>query len=148
MSSFVDQLNSDIKQAMRDKNKLKLSTLRLLKSALQNEQIKSGAELTDEEVLSVLTRETKQRKESLVEFEQAGRQELVENTQMELEFLYHYLPRQLTEDEIESVVVETIREVNATSKADMGKVMGAIMPKIKGIADGNVVKKMVEEQLS
>ncbi|KYD12336.1 GatB/YqeY domain-containing protein [Saccharococcus caldoxylosilyticus] len=147
--SLVDRLNDDMKQAMKSREKEKLSVLRMLKAALQNEAIKLGkSELSEDEELTVLSRELKQRKDSLQEFENAGRADLVEKTKVELEIVQSYMPKPLTEEELLEIVKQTIAEVGASSKADMGKVMGAIMPKVKGKADGSLVNKLVQQQLS
>lgn len=147
--SLLERLNNDMKQAMRDKDKEKLSVIRMVKSSLQNEAIKLGTSaLSIEQELTVLTREVKQRKDSLQEFEKAGRQDLADKLDGELNILHAYLPQQLTEEEVRTIVQETIAEVGASSKADMGKVMGAIMPKVKGKADGAIVNKLVAQLLS
>ncbi|GAJ38116.1 GatB/YqeY domain-containing protein [Saccharococcus caldoxylosilyticus] len=147
--SLLDRLNDDMKQAMKSREKEKLSVLRMLKAALQNEAIKLGkSELSEDEELTVLSRELKQRKDSLQEFENAGRADLVEKTKVELEIVQSYMPKPLTEEELLEIVKQTIAEVGASSKADMGKVMGAIMPKVKGKADGSLVNKLVQQQLS
>ncbi|WP_417899541.1 GatB/YqeY domain-containing protein [Bacillus haimaensis] len=146
--SLLERLNTDIKQAMKDKDKEKLSVLRMVKSAIQNEAIKHGRDLTEEEELTVLSRELKQRKDSLHEFDKAGREDLVHKLQGELAIVEHYMPEQLSEEEVSAIVQQTISDVNATSKADMGKVMGALMPKVKGKADGSLVNKLVQQHLS
>ncbi|WP_243290605.1 GatB/YqeY domain-containing protein [Bacillus sp. FJAT-47783] len=147
--SLLERLNQDMKQAMKNKEKDRLTVIRTVKASLQNEGIKLGkSELTEEEELTVLSRELKQRKDSLQEFDNAGRSDLVEKTQSEIDILTDYMPKQLSEDELLQIVNETIAEVNASSKADMGKVMGAIMPKVKGKADGSLVNKLVIQQLS
>lgn len=146
--SLLDILNSDMKQAMRDKEKKKLSVIRMVKAALQNEGIHLGRELTTDEELTVFTRELKQRRDSFQEFSKAGRDDLSENVQEEITILTKYMPEQLSEEEIRQIVRETIAEVGASSKADMGKVMGGIMPKVKGKADGALVNKLVQEGLS
>ncbi len=147
--SLLDTLNQDMKQAMRNKEKQKLSTIRMVKASLQNEAIKLGNEsLSEEAELTVLARELKQRKDSLREFKEAGRDDLVENLDREIEFLQEYMPEQLSDDELEAIVVETIAQVQATSKQEMGKVMGALMPKVKGKADGTQVNKLVQKHLS
>ncbi|MBB6285022.1 MULTISPECIES: GatB/YqeY domain-containing protein [Geobacillus] len=146
---LLDRLNDDMKQAMKNKEKEKLSVLRMLKAALQNEAIKLGkSPLTEDEELTVLSRELKQRKDSLQEFENAGRSDLVEKAKTEIEIVQSYMPKPLTEDELRELIQQTIKEVGASSKADMGKVMGAIMPKVKGKADGSLVNKLVQQQLS
>ncbi|ADI26036.1 GatB/YqeY domain-containing protein [Geobacillus zalihae] len=147
--SLLDRLNDDMKQAMKNKEKEKLSVLRMLKAALQNEAIKLGkSPLSEDEELTVLSRELKQRKDSLQEFENAGRSDLVEKVKTEIEIVQSYMPTPLTEDELRDLIEQTIKEVGASSKADMGKVMGAIMPKVKGRADGSLVNKLVQQQLS
>ncbi|GLY10007.1 GatB/YqeY domain-containing protein [Pseudobacillus badius] len=147
--SLLERLNDDIKQAMKNKDKEKLTVIRMLKASLQNEAIKAGSQgLTEDEELAVLSREVKQRKDSLHEFEKAGRVDLVSKIQTELTYVNSYMPEQLSDEEIEAIVQETIAQVNASSKADIGKVMGALMPKIKGRADGGLVNKLVQQKLS
>ncbi len=147
--SLLNQLNDDMKQAMRAKDKEKLSVIRMVKASLQNEAIHLGVDtLTAEDELTILSRELKQRNDSLKEFTNAGRNDLVEKIEKEIEILQVYMPKQLTEAEIEEIVTNTITEVNATSKKDFGKVMGAIMPKVKGKADGSLVQKLVQKHLN
>jgi uncharacterized protein YqeY len=146
--SLLNELNQDMKQAMKDKNKQKLSVIRMLKASLQNEAIKHGRELNEEEELTVLVREMKQRKDSLQEFEKAGRDDLAASLHEEIVVLTPYLPKQLTEEELVEIVAQTISETGASSKAEMGKVMGALMPKVKGKADGGLVNRIVQQQLS
>lgn len=145
---LVERLTEDMKQAMKAKDKDRLAVIRMVKSAFQNEAIKQGRDLSDEEALTVLNRELKQRKDSLQEFANAGRDDLVEKTKQEIAVLMDYMPEQLSEEELLQIVKETIAEVNASSKADMGKVMSAIMPKVKGKADGSLVNRIVMQQLS
>ncbi|EDL63033.1 GatB/YqeY domain-containing protein [Bacillus sp. SG-1] len=147
--SLLDRLNNDMKQAMRNKEKEKLSVIRMLKASLQNEAIKHGKqELSQDEELTVLSREVKQRKDSLQEFQNAGREDLVEKIQTELTYVEIYMPEQLSEDEVSEIIKQAIDETGAASKADMGKVMGAIMPKVKGKADGALVNKLVQNHLA
>ena len=147
--SLVERLNSDMKQAMKDKDKDKLSVIRMMKASLQNEGIKLGKqELSEDEELTVLSRELKQRKDSLQEFDKAGRQDLTEKLHAEIAVVESYMPKQLSEEELDALVAEAIAQTNATSKADMGKVMSAIMPKVKGKADGSLVNKLVLQHLS
>ncbi|MCA0171820.1 GatB/YqeY domain-containing protein [Bacillus sp. RAR_GA_16] len=146
--SLNDRLTADMKVAMKNKEKHKLSVIRMVKSSLQNESIKVGHELTEEEELTVLTREVKQRKDSLLEFEKAGRSDLVQNLDEELSILSVYLPKQLSEEEVDQIVQEVISETGASSKKDMGKVMGALMPRVKGKADGGLVNRLVQKNLS
>ena len=147
--SLLERLNNDMKQAMKNKEKDKLSVIRMVKASLQNEAIKLGTkELSEDAELTVLSREVKQRKDSLHEFDKAGRQDLVDKLHTELSIVELYLPKQLSEDELSEIVKETISEVGAKSKAEMGKVMAAIMPKVKGKADGSLVNKFVQQHLS
>jgi uncharacterized protein len=147
--SLLERLNNDMKQAMKNKEKDKLSVIRMVKASLQNEAIKIGTkELSEDVELTILSREVKQRKDSLHEFDKAGRQDLVDKLHTELSIVELYLPKQLSEEELSEIVKETIAEVGATSKAEMGKVMAAIMPKIKGKADGSLVNKFVQQHLS
>lgn len=145
--SVMERLDQDMKQAMKDRAALKLSVIRMVKAALKNEEINKGRPLSEDEVLTILTRELKQRRESLHEFEKAGRVELASKTREEIDVLSAYLPAQLSEDELREIVREAIATTNASSKKEMGKVMGAIMPKVKGRADGNLVQKVVSEEL-
>lgn len=147
--SLLEQLNQDMKQAMKQKNKDALSVVRMVKASLQNEQIKLGKDiLSEDEELTVLSRELKQRKDSLHEFKSAGRDDLVKKLETEINILQEYMPKQLSDEELEAIVQSTIQEVNATTKKDMGKVMSAIMPKVKGKADGSKINKLVQQYLS
>lgn len=145
---LLERLNEDMKQAMREKDKDRLSVIRMVKAAMQNEAIHLGVkELTEEQELTVLTREVKQRKESLKEFSAAKRDDLVAKVEKELAILSAYMPEQLSEAELEQLVKVTISQLGASSKQDFGKVMGAIMPKVKGRADGKVVQNLVKQLL-
>ena len=146
--SILNQLNEDMKTAMRAKDKDSLTTIRMIKSAIQNEEIRKGSELNQDEEIAIVSREKKQRLESLNEFEKAERDDLVEKLNRELEIVNKYLPEQLAEDEVRGIVNETISEVGAESMQDMGKVMSTIMPKVAGRADGGTINKLVREELS
>ncbi|WAA10373.1 GatB/YqeY domain-containing protein [Fervidibacillus albus] len=147
--SLLDRLSGDMKEAMKNKEKERLSVIRMIKASLQNEAIKLGKkQLTDDEELTVLSREVKQRKDSLHEFEKAGRTDLIEKTKKELTYINAYLPEQLSEDELKSIIEQTMADIGASSKADIGKVMAAVMPKVKGKADGATVNRLVQRLLS
>ncbi|MGF9963214.1 GatB/YqeY domain-containing protein [Bacillus rhizoplanae] len=146
--SLLGRLNDDMKQAMKNKEKQKLTVIRMVKAALQNEEIKLQHSLAEDEELTVLAREVKQYKDSLLEFEKAGREDLVDKLKSEIQILETYLPEQLTEEELATVIQQVISEVGAASKADMGKVMSAVMPKVKGKADGSQVNKLVSQLLA
>jgi uncharacterized protein len=147
--SLLDKLNQDMKQAMRNKDKDTLSVIRMVKSSLQNEAIKQGTDsLSQDDELTVLNRELKQRKDSLQEFLKANREDLAEKLKTEIDVLQKYMPAQLSEEELLNIIKDTVAEVGAQSKADIGKVMGKLMPKVKGKADGTIVNKLVQQQLS
>jgi uncharacterized protein len=146
--SLLAKIDQDLKEAMRNKDKVRLSAIRMLKSAIKKREIEKRGSLTDEEIMDVISREIKQRRDSISEYEKAGRQDLVDKEQAEVEVLMAYLPEQLTEEELRSLVRQVIEEVGASSKADMGKVMSAIMPKVKGRADGRVVNQIVQQLLA
>ncbi|WP_010097051.1 GatB/YqeY domain-containing protein [Ornithinibacillus scapharcae] len=147
--SLLTRLNDDMKQAMKNKDKERLSVIRMLKASIQNESIKLGkSDLLEDEDLTILSRELKQRKDSLQEFKSAGREDLVEKLEMEIKIIQEYMPAQLSDEELAAIVQETIRETGASSKKDMGKVMSAVMPKVKGKADGAAINKLVQEFLN
>lgn len=146
--SLSDKIMADMKTAMKNHDKTALNTIRMIKSALMNEKIKLGHDLTPDEELTVLNREKKQREEAIEEFAKAKRNDLVEETKKELAVVEKYMPKQMSKDELEAAVKETIDEVGAKGKSDFGKVMKALMPKIKGRADGKVASQAVRDQLS
>lgn len=142
------QISDDMKEAMKTKNNATLSTLRLLRSALKNKQIDVGHELSDEEVLVVVKAQGKQLKDGLDAFVSAGREDLAQGIRAELIVLEVYLPAQMPDEQLEAIVKQVIEQTGATSKQDMGKVMGAAMKAAGGGADGNRVKLIVERMFS
>ncbi|MDT7014537.1 GatB/YqeY domain-containing protein [Levilactobacillus namurensis] len=146
--SLETQLTEDLKTAMKAHDKLTLSVVRMMKAAVMNEKVKQGHDLTPDEELTVVTRELKQRKESLEEFEKGHRDDLVQGVKAEIAIVEKYAPKQLSADEIAKIVADSIAKVGATSMGDFGKVMGAVMPQVKGKADGNQVNQAVKAQLS
>ncbi|GGC82565.1 GatB/YqeY domain-containing protein [Enterococcus wangshanyuanii] len=145
--SLLTTLNDDIKTAMKSKDKETLSVLRMLKAAIQNEQIKANRDLDGEEELTVLSREMKQRRDSLSEFEKAGRDDLADKVKIEITIVEKYMPQQLSEEEIRQIVKTAIDQTGASSPKEFGKVMSAVMPAVKGKADGNQVNAIVKELL-
>lgn len=145
--SLSDRLNEDMKQAMKSQDKFKLSVIRMVRSTIKNSEIDLKRPLDDNEVLDVLTREIKQRKDSLQEFSKAGREDLADNLSAELVILAEYMPQQLSEEEVKAIVQQTIQQIGASSKADMGKVMTALMPQVKGRADGKIINQLVQQLL-
>ena len=146
--SLLSRLNDDLKLAMKAKEKTVLQVIRMIKASLQNEQIKLGRKLTADEELTLLSREMKQRRDSLVEFEKANRDDLVEKVVAEIAIVEKYLPTQLTEEEIRQIVASEIEDTGVTSTQAFGQVMGKVMPQVKGKADGNLVNEIVKEQLN
>ncbi len=146
--SLKERLKADMKEAMKAKDKVKLSTIRMINSLIKNAEIEKRGELTDEEIIQLLMKYAKQRKESIEMYEKGGRQDLVEKEKAELAVVESYLPKQMSEEEIREIVKQTIEEVGASSVKDMGKVMKAVMPKVKGRADGSVVNRIVKELLT
>ncbi|WP_018752776.1 GatB/YqeY domain-containing protein [Paenibacillus sanguinis] len=145
--NLSERLNEDMKQAMKNQDKFKLSTIRMVRATIKNLEIDLKRTLNDNEVLDILSREIKQRKDALQEFEKAGRDDLAQQVKAEAEILAEYLPEQLSEEEIKVIVQQTIQETGASSKAEMGKVMSALMPKVKGLADGRLVNQVVKQLL-
>ena len=145
--SLLEQLTNDMKEAMKAKDKVTLGVVRMVKSSVSNEHIKLGHDLTADEELAVLSREMKQRVEELESYKDADREDLAEEIQGQIDVLKRYMPEQMSEEEVVAVVKETIAEVGASSKADLGKVMGALMPKVKGKADGKLVNQTVQSLL-
>lgn len=146
-----DQLREDLKKAMYAKDEVAVSTLRMLISAIGYYEIQKGGAgyvATDEDVDSVIQREVKQRRDAIEQFMSAGREDLVGKETKEMAILETYLPEQMSEDEIRKYVDEAISKTGASNSQDMGKVMGALMPIVKGKADGTLVSKIVKEKLT
>lgn len=137
-----------MKKALKEGEKLKVSTLRLLIASIINEEKKLLKELDEQEFFKILNREVRKRKESIIEFEKGGRKELADKERKEKEILKTYLPKQLTQDELKTMINSIIEEVEAKTVRDLGKVMGKIMPQVTGRADGKVIKDLVFKVLS
>ncbi|MGE5041892.1 MAG: GatB/YqeY domain-containing protein [Candidatus Levyibacteriota bacterium] len=145
-----NELQEDLKAAMLAKDEDKLSTIRMLKSALQYFEINKGGagyEATDEDVIDVVGKEIKKRKESIELYEKGGRPELAEKEKKEIEVLQGYLPEQMPEEEVVKLVSEAVEQTGAKTMQDMGKVMGVLMPKVKGKADAGLVSNLVRQKL-
>ena len=145
--SLLQKLEDDFKIALKTSDKLKVSVLRMAKAALKNRQIDKGAELSDEDILSVIATLSKQRKESIEQFSKGGREDLAERERQELAICQSYLPKQLTAEELDSIIIEVIKESSSEGVKDMGKVMRLVMPRVKGAADGKVVNQRVKDFL-
>ncbi len=163
MEQVKQKINQDIKKAMQEKNELLLLVLRGINAAIKNKEIEKRtklsknekdiqkleelSQLTEEEIIEVISGEAKKRKDAIIEFQKGGRNDLVEKEEKELEIIKKYLPEQLSEEQIRKEAEEAIKEVNAVGPSDTGKVMALLMPKLKGKADGSVVSKIVGDLL-
>ncbi|MEX5284575.1 GatB/YqeY domain-containing protein [Selenomonas sputigena] len=147
--SLKEKLMEDMKQAMKAKEegRLRLAVIRMVRSAIRQAEIDGKKELDDEGIVSIISKEVKSRKDSLEEFRKGNRADLVQETEEEISVLLPYLPQQLSEDEIRALVEEAVRATGAVTQKDMGKVMGVLMPKVKGRADGKLVNRLVCEKL-
>lgn len=148
--SLKDKLTADMKDAMkaREAGKLRLSVIRLVRGAIRQQEIDGQKELSDEDVLGVISKEVKQRRDSIEDFKKGGRDDLVAEAEAEIAVLMQYLPQQLSEDEVRNLVKDAIAASGAASPKDMGKVMKELMPKVKGRADGKLVNGIVRELLA
>lgn len=146
---MLDKISKDIVEAMKSKDTLKLSTLRMLKAAIDLERInKKLDKVLDEDIVAIISKQIKTRKESILEFEKGNRQDLIEKTNEEINILNVYMPEMMTEEEITSVVISAINEVNAISVKDMGSVMKIVSPKLKGKADMSLVSTIIKNKLN
>lgn len=145
--SLKEQLTSDMKEAMKAHDKDRLAVIRMVRGAIRQQEIDGKKELNDDDVIAVISKEVKMRKDSIDEFSKGGRDDLVAKTQAEIEVLMPYLPQQLSEAEVKALVEEAVAATKAATPKDMGKVMGALMPKVKGRADGKMVNTIVRSML-
>ena len=143
-----ERILNDLVSAMKNKDKETLTVLRMVKGAIQLEEINKKQELNDEDVIAVLSKQIKTRKESIVEFEKAGRNDLVTQTQSEIDILSKYMPEQLSEEEVLKVIDEAFDILKPEKPSDMGKLMGFVTPKLKGKADMSFVSKTIKEKLA
>ncbi len=146
--SIKAQLTADLKIAMRAKDSETRNTIRLLQSAIKQVEIDSQGKLDDKAIIGILTKQAKQRREAIEQYEKSGRSELAATEKSELVVIERYLPQMMGRAEIESLVAAAIIEAGATSPRDMGKVMGKLMPQVKGKADGRLVNEIVRSQLA
>lgn len=143
-----ERIIKELMAAMKNKDKDKLAVLRMIKGAIQLEEINKKKELDDNEVIAVISKQIKTRRESITEFKKGNREDLVEQTEKEIEILNEYMPEQLSEEEIVKVIEEAFNEVNPQGPSDMGKIMKNITPKLTGKADMSMVSKIVKEKVS
>jgi uncharacterized protein YqeY len=148
--SLKDRIPQDLKNALKSKNAVELSTLRMLQSAIKNREIdkqKRDGGLSDEEITEVISTEIKKRKEAVEMYERGQRQDLADKEKAEIDVLMNYMPRQMSEDEVRGEVTGAIQEAGAKGPKDLGKVMKVLMPRVKGKAEGGLVNKVVREEL-
>lgn len=148
VANTIEKFDAELKEALKSKDDLKVSVIRMIKASLKNKSIEKMGTLTNDDILSVLSTLAKQRRESIKQFTSAGRTDLAEKEKKELEIVQSYLPKHLSLQEIDEIISSAIKECNASSPSDMGKVMKIVIPKIKGAADGRVVSERVKELLS
>lgn len=148
MSTIKERLQNDWKEALKAKNKFKANVISTAKSAILHVEKTNNVTVEDSDVIEILAREVKQRKEAIVEFEKGNRQDLVDQNNEEIAILLEYLPKQLSEDEIKAIVKEAAEKVGAAGPKDMGKVMGAVRPQTVGKADGKLVSELVKSYLA
>ncbi|ARC85528.1 yqey-like family protein [Clostridium argentinense CDC 2741] len=146
--SLKDRLQEDWKNALKGKEKFKASVISMAKAAILQVEKDNKSSLNDDQVIEVLAKEVKQRRDALQEFEKGNRQDLVDSTNAEIDILLQYLPQQLTEDKIREIVRESAEKLGANSIKDMGKVMAAVRPSTNGRADGKIVSQIVKEYLN
>jgi len=146
--TLKEKIMDDLKKAMKERNEVKVRTLRMVIASIKNWEVENTKEIDDDGMIAVLSKEAKRRKEAIEEYRKAGREDLAKAEEEELKIIESYLPERMSEEEIKELVLKTIEEVKATSPKDLGKVMKAIMPKVKGRADGKLVNEMVRKILS
>lgn len=148
MSDLSTRITDDVKTAMKAKDKARLGVLRLITSSIKQREVDERIELNDDQVISVLEKMVKQRKDSIAQFENAGRTELAEQEAFEINIIQKYLPEQLSDAEIDALIDEAIKNTGAASMKEMGKVMGLLKPKLAGRADMGTVSQKIKKQLS
>lgn len=145
--TLSERINNDLKEAMKSKDSFRLSVIRMVKGAMQLAKPNPREELTDDDVITVISKQIKMRNDSIKEFEAAGRSDLVEQNKKEIEILNAYMPKQLSEEELTEIIDKVFEEVKPTSQKDMGLIMKNISPLVKGKADMSLINKLVKERL-
>lgn len=145
--TLSERINNDLKEAMKSKDSFRLSVIRMVKGAMQLAKPNPREELTDDDVITVISKQIKMRNDSIKEFEAAGRSDLVEQNKREIKILNTYMPKQLSEEELTEIIDKVFEEVKPTSQKDMGLIMKNISPLVKGKADMSLVNKLVKERL-
>lgn len=143
--SLKEILMEDLKNSMKNKNTIEKNTVTMVRAAIKQREVDERIELSDEDILEIVSKQVKERKMAIEEFKKGNRQDLVDQSNKEIEYLLKYLPEQLSDEELEAIVVESIKDVNASSMKDIGMIMKDVMPKIKGRADGNQVNTIIKK---
>lgn len=146
--NLSERINNDLKEAMKNKDTFKLSVIRMVKGAMQLAKKNPREELTDDDIIDVLSKQIKMRKEAIVQFEEGGREDLVEQNKKEIEILSSYMPEEMSEEELNKTIDKVFEEVKPSSQKDMGLVMKRITPLVKGRVDMSLVSKLIKERLS
>ncbi len=139
---------ADLKESMKNKDSIRKSVITMIRAAIKQKEVDERVELTEDDILDIISKQQKQRKDALAEFEKAQREDLIEQTKQEIEIIASYLPKQLTDEELEIIVRDAIQELNAQSMKDMGKIMGKVNEVAKGRADGKRINEMVKKLLA
>lgn len=143
-----EKLMEDLKTSMRNKDKMRKNVITMIRASIKQKEVDERVELTDSDILDIISKQVKQKKDSIEDFLRGERQDLVDLANNEIKILQEYLPSQLTEDELEVIVKDAIKETEAKTKRDIGKIMGIVMPQIKGRADGKQVNKIAMKYLN
>jgi uncharacterized protein YqeY len=146
--SLKDKLMEDLKDAMKNHDEVKKNNVTMIRAAIKQIEVDKKVVLEDNDIIDIISKEAKKRKDALAEFEKAGREDLIAQTNEELVIIKNYLPEELSEEELTSIIEETIKEVGAETMKDMGKVMQAVKAKTAGRADGRVINEIVKKKLS
>lgn len=146
--NLKEKIEKDFIEAYKSKNEEKTSVLRMAKSAIKNKEIEMGENLSDSDIESLIAKEIKQRRDSIEEYKKGNRPELAEKEEKEISILSPYLPKQMSKEEVARIVEDSITKLNASNIQDMGKVMGMVMPEVKGKADGSIVSELVKNKLT
>ncbi|ABW18786.1 GatB/YqeY domain-containing protein [Alkaliphilus oremlandii] len=145
--SLKQRLADELKEAMKNKNQLRKNVITMIRADVKQIEVDKRVELGDDEIIEIIAKQAKQRRDAIEEFAKGGREDLMEQAKQEVDILMEYLPEQLSEEEVEVIIREVITEIGATSMKEMGKIMAAAMPKLKGRADGKVVNQTVRKIL-
>lgn len=146
--SLANKLMEDLKSSMKNKDTIRKNTITMVRAAIKQKEVDERKSLTDEEIIEIISKQLKEKRIAIEEFNKGSRPDLVKLTEDEIDILLEYLPKQLTEAEVEEIVIETIKEINASSMKDIGKLMKAVMPKVKGRTDGNIVNRVAKKILN